>query len=98
MEIEVQDNPARNRFETTIEGHTAMIEYKLRPGVITVLHTEVPEELEGRGIASTMTRFVLQFIATHKLQLVPLCPYMCSYLKKHPEYQHLVKSEAGTNV
>ncbi|WP_345160424.1 GNAT family N-acetyltransferase [Pontibacter saemangeumensis] len=95
MEIEVKDNPAQHRFETTIEGHTAFIAYKLRPGVITVLHTEVPKELEGRGIAGAMTKYVLDYIATNNLQLVPLCPYMRVYLKKHPEYQHLVKKEAA---
>ncbi len=98
MEIEVKDNPARGRFETTIEGQTAMIKYKLRPGVITVLHTEVPKELEGRGIAGTMTRFALEQIRERGLQLIPLCPYMRAYLKKHPEYQDLVKDGAGEIV
>ncbi|OKL38608.1 GNAT family N-acetyltransferase [Pontibacter flavimaris] len=98
MEIEVKDNPAQHRFETTIEGHTSVIEYKLRPGVMTVLHTEVPKELEGRGIAGTMTKYTLEHIAANSLQLVPLCPYMRAYLKKHPEYQYLVKDNAGESV
>ncbi|MBB6612632.1 N-acetyltransferase [Pontibacter sp. Tf4] len=98
MEIEVKDNPAQHRFETTIEGHTAIIDYKLRPGVITVLHTEVPKELEGRGIAGAMTKFALEQIRERGLQLIPLCPYMRAYLKKHPEYQDLVKEDAGENV
>jgi uncharacterized protein len=98
MEIEVKDNPAHHRFETTVDGHTAIIVYKLRPGVITVLHTEVPKALEGRGIAATMTKYALEHIAANDLQLVPLCPYMRAYLKKHPEYEYLVKKEASKNV
>lgn len=98
MEIEVKDNPARHRFETTIEGHTAVIEYKRKPGEITVLHTEVPKELEGRGIASAMTKFALEQIREQGLKLIPLCPYMRAYLKKHPEYQHLVKDGADGNL
>ncbi|MER2999225.1 GNAT family N-acetyltransferase [Pontibacter populi] len=93
MEIEVKDNSAQHRFETTIEGQTAFIDYKLRPGVMTVLHTEVPKVLEGRGIAGTITKYVLDYIATNNLQLVPICPYMRSYLKNHPEYHYLVKKE-----
>jgi uncharacterized protein len=98
MEIEVKDNPAQNRFEATIEGHAAIIDYKLGPGEITVLHTEVPKELEGRGIAGAMTKFALEQIRERGLQLIPLCPYMRAYLKKHPEYQDLVKDRAGENV
>ena len=91
MDVEVKDNPARHRFEATVEGKTAFIEYKLLPGVMKVLHTEVPKELEGRGLAGTMTRFALKHIEEHNLQLMPLCPYMRAFLKKNPEYQRLVK-------
>ena len=95
MDIEVKDNPARHRFEASVEGKTAFIDYKLEPGVMKVLHTEVPEELEGRGIAGAMTRFALKHIADRNLKLVALCPYMRAYLKKHPEHQQLLKGDAG---
>ncbi|NDK55694.1 GNAT family N-acetyltransferase [Pontibacter fetidus] len=94
MDLSVEDNAEKHRFETTIEGYTAFIDYKRKPGEITILHTEVPKELEGCGIAAAMTKYVLEYIEENKLQLVPLCPYMRSYLKKHPEYQHLVKDKA----
>ncbi|GAA4308326.1 GNAT family N-acetyltransferase [Nibribacter koreensis] len=91
MDLTITNNEATHRFETEVEGHTAHIEYKLKPGVMTVLHTIVPKELEGRGIAGAMTKHVLDYIAKENLKLVPLCPYMAAYLKKHPEYQYLVK-------
>ena len=91
MELEIRNNPAAHRFETSINGHTAFIDYKLRPGVMTVLHTEVPIQLEGRGIAGALTKFALAYISSEKLKLVPLCPYMQSYLQKHPENNYLVK-------
>jgi predicted GNAT family acetyltransferase len=98
MEIEVKDNPAKHRFETTIEGYTAFIDYKLQPGIITIIHTEVPEQLGGRNIAATMSKYALDYIAANNLQLIPLCPYMRSYLKKHPEYQYLVKGSASKSL
>lgn len=98
MGIEVKDNPELNRFEAIVEGYTAVIDYKLRPGVMTVLHTEVPNELEGRGIAAAMTKYALEHIEANKLELVPLCPYMRAYLKKHPEYHYLVKEEARKSL
>lgn len=98
MEIDVKDNPVQNRFEATIEGHTAKIEYKMQPGEISVLHTEVPKELEGRGVASAMTKSALEYIRANGLKLIPLCPYMRAYLKKHPEYHDLVKDGAIKNI
>ncbi|RNI26869.1 GNAT family N-acetyltransferase [Rufibacter latericius] len=91
MELDIRNNPAAHQFETTVDGKTAVVQYRLKDDVMTVLHTIVPEELEGRGIAAALTKQVLNYIAAEKLQLVPLCPYMASYLKKHPEYQPLVK-------
>ncbi|WP_235861367.1 GNAT family N-acetyltransferase [Pontibacter flavimaris] len=70
----------------------------MEPGVITIIHTEVPEELGGRGIAATMSKYALEHIAANNLQLIPLCPYMRSYLKKHPEYQCLVKDREEKSV
>ncbi len=91
MAIDIKNNPTAHRFETTINGKTAFVDYKLRPGIMAVLHTKVPKELEGQGIAAAMTKFVLEYIAAEKLQLVPYCPYMRAYLQKHPEYGYLVK-------
>lgn len=91
MVLDIKNNAAAHRFETVIEGQTAFVEYRLRPGVITVVHTGVPEALEGRGIAAALSQHVLEYIAAEKLQLVPLCPYLKLYLKRHPEYQYLVK-------
>ena len=95
MEIEVKDNPSEHRFETTVEGLTSFIDYKLQSGVITIIHTEVPEKLGGRGIAATMSKYALEHTAANNLKLIPLCPYMRSYLTKHPEYQYLVKDKAS---
>jgi uncharacterized protein len=91
MELDIKNNVAGHRFETVIDGQTAFVDYKLRRGVLWVLHTEVPPALEGRGIAGALSKHVLDYIATEKLQLVSLCPYLSGYLERHPEYQFLVK-------
>ena len=46
----VRNNTAESRFEFDIDGHTAFAYYSFSPGVITFMHTEVPEALSGRGI------------------------------------------------
>ncbi|WP_026464332.1 GNAT family N-acetyltransferase [Adhaeribacter aquaticus] len=93
MDLEIIDNKINHHFETTVEGKTAFIDYKKRPSALVIFHTEVPKELEGRGIAAALTKHVLDYAAREELGVVPFCPYMLAYLKRHPEYHYLVKSK-----
>ena len=91
MELDIKNNLANHHFEAIIAGKTAFIDYKLRQDALVIFHTEVPKELEGQGIATTLTKHVLDYATAENLGVVPLCPYMRAYLGKHPEYQHLVR-------
>ncbi len=87
---EVKDNPAKNQFELIVEGHTALAAYRLKPGVITFTHTEVPKELGGRGVGSQLAKGALDQARTRGLKVVPLCPFIKAYIEKHPTYQDLL--------
>ena len=63
MTNNVRDNTERHRFELDADGHIAFANYKRADGVLTMLHTEVPKELEGRGIGSALIRGVLDTAA-----------------------------------
>jgi len=89
----VYHNEEEHRFELYIEGLRALLTYRLSPNRIVLLHTEVPEPLEARGLAAKLTRFVLDFAREKRLQVVPLCPYASSFLRKHTEYQDLVSAK-----
>lgn len=89
MSDDVRDNPTRQRFEIDLDGHTAFATYKRADGVLTILHTEVPKELNGRGIGSKLARGVLDSARTQGLKVKPLCPFVASYMDKHPEYADL---------
>lgn len=89
-EIPVSDNTGSNQFEMKVEGKLAKIEYTLKGDRIFLTHTEVPAALEGKGVASAMVEKVLQNIEERKLKLVPLCPYVASYLKRHPDWKRLL--------
>ena len=95
-ESPVRDNPDRRRYETEIDGKIAMIVYRLHGDTITFTHTEVPEEFEGRGIAARMARFALDDARARGLRVVPLCPYVAAYIRRHPEYQDLVAQRHGS--
>lgn len=85
----VRDNSERHRFEREADGHIAFANYKRADGVLTMLHTEVPKELEGRGIGSTLIRGVLDAARKEGLKVNPLCPFAKAYIGKHPEYADL---------
>jgi len=85
----VRDNPARQRFELDVDGHVAFSQYRRAGDRLTVLHTEVPKELEGRGIGSALVRGLLDIARAQKLKVDARCPFVRAYLDKHPEYADL---------
>lgn len=85
-------NDERSRFEiTTQDGKLAgFAEYAARDGVVELTHTEVGDEFEGQGIGSKLAREVLDQIRATGDQVVPSCPFIKSWIEKHPDYQDLV--------
>lgn len=90
MEIELIDNTDKSRFEVEIEDKMAIMDYKKKDNKLYILHTEVPKEFEGKGIASAMVKKVLNLIKEKDMKLVSLCPFVSGYIKRHPEYKSLV--------
>lgn len=93
MADDVMDNRAARRFELTVEGITAYAEYVRKPGVITFTHTVVPEALGGKGVGSRLAKGALDAVRAEGLKVVPQCPFIAAYIKKHPEYQPLVVAD-----
>src|SRR5690606_35451818 len=89
--LEVIKKYESKRFELTIDGHIASIDFTQRGiDVIKLIHTEVPEELGGRGIAAVLVEKTLQYLEKNKFTLYPICPYVFAYIKKHPEWKRIV--------
>ena len=86
----IAHNPEKSRFETSVAGLTALVDYMLIGKKIIYTHTEVPETLEGSGIGSALARHVLDFARENGLQVMPLCPFIAAYIRKHPEYRDIV--------
>ena len=86
----VRDVPERSRFEVFADGRTAgFVDYHLRPGRITLIHTEVADEFEGRGFARKLAVGALDDARRRALRLVPLCPFVASTIARPPEYEDL---------
>ena len=91
--IAVTNNEEAGQFEAKIEANTALLTYKRMAKSLILNHVEVPAALEGRGIASKLARTALEFARMEHLEVVPVCPYVVGYLKKHAEYQDLLSDK-----
>lgn len=83
-------NETQHRFELQIDSHLAVIVFKRHEDVITLEHTEVEPELEGKGAATAIIEKTLDYIEQHGFRLVPLCPFVVAYLKRHPEWKRIL--------
>lgn len=89
--LEVHNNTEDSQYEVNVDGYLAKIEYILRDDRIIFVHTEVPDPLEGQGIASKMARYALEDVKAKGYKVVPRCPFVKGYIERHPEYQSLVQ-------
>lgn len=89
--MQIQQNKQAARFETSIDGVDAFIEYIEKPGgVLLLTHTCVPPQISGRGVGTQMVVKTLELIRQLDLKIVPLCPFILSYLNKTDNYQDLI--------
>jgi uncharacterized protein len=90
MPVEIKHDPEHHRFFTEVDGHLAYSHYRMRPGVITFVHTEVPAEFGGHGIGSAIARAGLDFARAEGLKVVAECPFVAAFIRDHPEYRDLL--------
>ncbi|NUT35567.1 MAG: N-acetyltransferase [Hamadaea sp.] len=92
MEITVTDVPDKDRFEAhTADGTLAgFVTYQLTGTIIVYTHTEVDPAFEGKGVASTLARAVMDDAKAQGRTVVPICPYISKWLEKHHEYDGIV--------
>ncbi len=83
--VEVVDNDDASRFEVRADGWLAELIYRRHGQRLVLIHTEVPPELEGRGIGSALVTAAIDVAAREGLTLVPLCPFARGWLQRHPD-------------
>ncbi|MBN8978819.1 MAG: N-acetyltransferase [Rhizobiales bacterium] len=87
----VLNNTDKNRYELSVDGHLAATYYRIADGVITFIHTEVPDALAGRGVGGKLVKGALDQVRAAGLKVVPQCPFVRAYIEKHPDYADLLK-------
>jgi len=91
---QVKNNKDKKRYELSVNGKTAVAEYILnKQGVLFFTHTEVPNELEGQGVASKLLEEAFKDAEERDLKIAPICPFVKAYLQRHSEWKRLIAAE-----
>jgi predicted GNAT family acetyltransferase len=85
-----QQKVTTGRLEIERNGEVAYLEYSLGGNVLELIHTEVPKQLRGLGLASSLAETALKWARDKSFRVDVVCPTVQAYLKKHPEYSDLV--------
>jgi uncharacterized protein len=94
LEPQVVDAPEESRYELRLGDEViGFAAYRRRNGRIVFTHTEVSDAVEGRGYGSRLAAAALEGAAAESLEVVPLCPFIASYIERHPDYERLVASD-----
>ena len=90
-QVTVRDDAERHRFEVLVDGEVAgFTAYRREGEAVAFTHTEVEDDHEGEGLGSQLVRGALEQVRARGATVLPYCPFVASYLKKHPELQDLV--------
>lgn len=90
-QITAADNADRERYEIRVDEKLAgFLRYRLRPGLIELVHTEVNDEFEGRGLGGRLISFALDDARERGLAVLPFCPFANDYIQRHRQYVELV--------
>lgn len=90
MPFTVSNNTDKQQFEIQVDGETAFLQYRFLDDMIWLMHTEEPKRLEGKGLATLLANYGLEWALANDKKVKVICPFVSVYLKRHPEYNSLV--------
>lgn len=81
-------NDKFHRYELLVNGELAVIsQFMDRPGHIDFTHTETKPQFKGRGLANVLARFALDDVVASGKRIIPHCPFIAAYLRRHEGYE-----------
>ncbi len=96
MSTDVSNNPAAGRYEIRVDGRLGgFAAYDVSADTLIFTHAEVEPALEGQGVGSELARGALDDARRQGRSVVPRCPFIAAYVRRHQEYADLVESTDG---
>ena len=94
QKLEVKHNEAEDRFETWIDGQLSKLDYMQDGNTIVMTHVGVHPEHRGQGVAGKLTEVALEYAKEKSFRVIPMCPYIATYIRRNPQYEELTKQRA----
>ena len=88
--FEVVHNERASRFEAHVPEGLCRADYRRVGNALHMVHTEVPAQVRGHGLAGQVVAAALDYAEAHGLTVMPLCSYVRGYFQRHPERQGLL--------
>jgi NAD+ kinase len=94
----VVDSFERQRYEIILGGEVAgVLHYRRTEDSVDLMHTEIDQSFEGRGLAGRLARGALEDARLRKTPVVVTCPFVTGYLERHPEYSDVLAPSQRIN-
>lgn len=91
--IAIKNNTKNGQFEYRENDHLAFLTYREREKTMYFMLTKVPDELAGKGIASSLAKEALEYAKSRGFKIAVMCPFLSGYVKRHPEWYALYDTE-----
>lgn len=88
MDYEITHLPEKNKFVAQVDGETAWVEYTIYKEYLNILHTYVPREIGGRGVASALVETAYTYARENGMTPQATCSYAVLWLRRHPEFMN----------
>jgi predicted GNAT family acetyltransferase len=92
-EVPVTIDMAAGRIGLDAGGHVATIAFRMQGTQLAAVHTEVPAALRGKGVGDKLAHALLDYARAQGFTVLPYCPFVAAYVKRHAEYADLVSPD-----
>ena len=91
--LNVVHNEAETQFETWIDGRLSKLDYMQDGNTMVITHVGVHPEHRGQGVAGKITEVALEYAKQKSYRVIPMCPYVATYIRRNPQYLELTKQQ-----
>ncbi len=95
-DVKVRHDPGQSRYVLEVDGAVhGHADYTEQGEQRLFTHTEVDQDLEGRGLGARLVKEALEDVRRSGKRLVPLCAFVNAYVERHPEWRDLIDAPAS---
>ena len=87
----VRHNAPAQRYELFVDGQcVGLLDYRPTGDALAFVHTEIEPHLRGNWLGAELVRGALDDVRERGEHVLPICPFVASFIDDHPEYEDLL--------